>query len=128
MHDIMYVAIDISPSPLSVSLGERVWFNCDGYGSYLYWFIDGVNVENMTNEELTTRGIHLNGSFNEYPNDFQHGCEPHYSTLSMVGSCLNNNSEVHCVMLGRVPPPLGGRTTSSPAILTIQGSIMHCTK
>ena len=61
----------------------------------------------MTAEEIEIRGISIF--------TFQ------YSLLYITGNCLNNNTEVYCVILGHSPPPSGGNTTSSTALLTVQG-------
>ena len=58
----------------TVSLSQQATFYCYGDGSYLYWFIDGVNSENMTNEELYTRET----SFSRYYNHdlpYYHECD-----------------------------------------------------
>ena len=107
------------PYSTNVSLGQQTVFYCRGQGSYLYWFIDRINSENMTTEELETRGISFSGYYNYYsPYD---GCNTQYSFLYMAGNCLNNNTEVYCVILGHSPPPYGGNRTSPTALLTVQG-------
>ena len=74
----------------------------------------------MTIEELETRGISFSGYYNNYP-PYYFRCDFQYSYLHMAGNCLNNNTEVYCVILGGSPPPSGGNTTSSTALLTVQG-------
>ena len=74
----------------------------------------------MTTEELKTRGISFSGYYNNYP-PYYVGCDYLYSLLHMAGNCLNNNTEVYCVILGHSPPPSGGNTTSSTALLAVQG-------
>ena len=74
----------------------------------------------MTTEELETRGISFSGRYNRYP-PYKYRCATQRSHLYMTGNCLNNNTEVYCVILGDKPPPSGGNTTSSPALLTVQG-------
>ena len=107
------------PYSTNVSLGQQTVFYCFGDGSYVYWFIDGINSENITNEELETREISFSGYYNHYsPYD---RCSTQYSFLHMAGNCLNNNTEVYCVILGRSPPPSGGNRTSPAALLTVQG-------
>ena len=104
----------------SVSLGQQAIFHCYGEGSYLYWFIDGVNSDDMTTEELQNRGISLSGYYN-YLYPYYPTCYTQDSYLNMTGSCLNNNTKIFCVILGTRPPPSGGNTTSSTAFLTVQG-------
>ena len=103
----------------SVTVGEDATFSCYGYGTYLYWFINGVNTENMTTEEMTERGIQFSGYYNHYPP--YANCDFQYSYLTMAGNCINNNTEIYCVILGRYPPPDGGNTTSNTATLTVTG-------
>ena len=75
----------------------------------------------MTTQELKTRGISFSGYYNNYPPYYYYYCDFQYSYLYMAGNCLNNNTEVYCVILGGSPPPYGGNTTSSTAPLTVQG-------
>ena len=111
------------PSSTTVSLGQQATFYCDGHGSYLYWFINGVNSEDMTTEELETRGISLSGYYNYFPPYIF--CDILYSLLYMAGNCLNNNTDVYCVILGHSPPPSGGNATSPTALLTVQGYVLY---
>ena len=108
------------PYSTNVGLGQQTVFYCNGRGSYLYCFIDGLNSENMTTEELETRGISFSGYYNHFP-PYYFGYDTQYSFLYMAGNCLNNNTEVYCVILGRSPPPSGGNRTSPTALLTVQG-------
>ena len=55
------------PKSQSSVSGENVEFYCNGGGSHLYWFINGVNTENMTTEEITERGIQFSGFYNTDP-------------------------------------------------------------
>ena len=73
----------------------------------------------MTTEELETRGITISGYYNHFSP--YHGCDFQYLFLYIAGNCLNNNTEVYCVILGDTPPPYGGNTTSPTALLTVQG-------
>ena len=54
-------------SSKTVGLGEKASFSCIGLGSYLYWFIDSVNLESISSTELKNRGISTSGYFNHYP-------------------------------------------------------------
>ena len=107
------------PYSTTVSLGQQATFRCYARGSYLYWFIDGDNSDNMTTEELEILEISFSGYYNHYPP--YDGCFYQNSYLHIAGNCLNNNTEVYCVILGHSPPPSGGNTTSSTALLTVQG-------
>ena len=73
----------------------------------------------MTSEELETRGISFSGYYNQYPP--YDGCYYQDSYLHIAGSYFNNNTEIYCVILGHSPPPYGSNTTSSTALLTVQG-------
>ena len=120
LHFLFVSDISNYPYSTNVSLGQQVIFYCHGDGSYLYWFIDGVNSENMTTEELKTRGISFSGYYNHNP-PYYIGCDIQHSLLNMTGNCLNNNTEVYCVILGGSPPPYGSNATSPTALLTVQG-------
>ena len=95
-------------------------FYCNGCGSYLYWFINDVNTENMTSEEIEKRGMNFSGYYNNYP-PYYYGCDTQYSYMTIAGNCLNNNSGIYCVIVGREPPPYGGNRTSNTANLTVHG-------
>ena len=73
----------------------------------------------MSCEEIADRGISFSGNFNHNPP--YHDCDYQDSYLTMAGNCLNNNSQIHCVILGDELPPVGGNTTSNTAILTVEG-------
>ncbi len=105
----------------SVNAGEDATFTCDGLGSHLYWFINGVNTENMTTEEITERGIQISGYYNSNP-PYSGFCDSQHSVLTMAGNCINNNSVIYCVILGSYPPPDGGNTTSNTVTLTVTGA------
>ena len=90
---------------------------CDGDGSYLYWFIDGVNSEDISSEELATRGISFNGYYNHHP-PYNQSCDIQYSLLYITGNCLNNNTEIQCMVLGYAPPY---NDTLPARTLTVQG-------
>ena len=101
----------------TVSLGAVGSYICNGYGSYLYWFIDGVNFEDISSEELATRGISFGGSYNNYP-PYNQSCVFMHSFLYIAGNCLNNNTEIQCMVLGSAPPY---NNTSPAQTLTLQG-------
>ena len=68
----------------------------------------------MTVEEMEERGLSFSGYYNNY-------CDWQYSHMTIAGNCLNNNSEIYCVILGAYPPPDGGNATSPITNLTING-------
>ena len=75
----------------------------------------------MTTEELEMRGISFSGNYNYFPPHF-FPCHPQHSYLHITGSCVNNNTEVYCVIVGNLPLPFNNYTTSSIiANLTIKG-------
>ena len=98
-------------------MGAVGTYLCYGYGSYFYWFIDGVNFEDINSEELATRGISFGGSYNHYP-PYNQSCLLMYSYLYITGNCLNNNTEIQCMILGSAPPY---NDTSPARTLTVQG-------
>ena len=121
-YNIIIDSVDLYDSPDSVTLDAGVdddaSFSCHGAGSYTYWFINDVNTEDMSLEEITRRRIHIDYLFYSQPYS---GCHPQYSYLTLAGNCLNNNTQIYCVILGDMPPPLGGNTTSATANLTVIG-------
>ena len=76
----------------------------------------------MTNETLQERGIQFGGYYNHYP-PYTYGCDIQYSHMTITGNCLNNNTEIYCVVLGDDLPPYGGNTTSPIANITVSGNI-----
>ena len=78
----------------------------------------------MTDKEITERGLSFSGFYNHYPQYVY--CYVQESIMKMSGNCLNNNSEIYCVILGNKAPPEGGNQTSSTAMLIIEG--IHNTK
>ena len=73
----------------------------------------------MSLEEITRRRINIHNFFsNSQPYS---SCDIQYSYLTLAGNCLNNNTQIYCVILGDTPPPLGGNTTSATANLTVFG-------
>ena len=101
----------------TVDVGSDATFLCYGDGSYLYWFVDGVNTENMTAEEIEERGLSFSGYYNHYP-PYYSGCDTQYSYMTIGGYCLNNNSEIYCVILGTA---VYGSKSSSPVYFTVKG-------
>ena len=71
----------------------------------------------MTSEELETSGISFSGYYNQYPP--YDGCDYQHSYLHIAGNCLNNNTEVYCVILGHSPPSYGDNETSLTALMTV---------
>ena len=98
------------PYSTNVSLNERATFYCAGDGNSLHWFIDGVDISNITNEEFEARGISY------YTLYYYRYCDSKYSYLSLAGNCLNNKTDVYCVIWGNEY-----NSTSPVAELTVQG-------
>ena len=111
------------PQSTTISLGDQDTLYCEGIGSYLYWYIDGVNTENMTNETLHERGIVFGGYYNNHP-PFIWICDWQHSYMIIPGNCLNNNTQIYCVVLGDIPPPDGGNTTSPITNIAVSGNIL----
>ena len=78
------------------------------------WYINGINAQDMSSEEIADRGIIFSGFVAHYSScyflDFY---------LTMAGNCLNNNSQIHCVILG--DEAHGSNATSNTATLTVEG-------
>ena len=74
----------------------------------------------MSLEEITRRKINIYNKFYWISQPYSL-CHPQHSYLILAGSCLNNNTQIYCVILGDTPPPLGGNTTSATANLTVFG-------
>lgn len=98
------------PYSTNVSLNERATFYCEGDGNSLQWFINGVDVSTITHEEFEARGISYY-TLNNY-----RYCDYKYSYLSLAGNCLNNKTDVYCVIWGNEY-----NSTSPVAELTVQG-------
>ena len=99
--------------PSTLSLGAVGTYYCSGESSYFYWFIDGVNFEDISSEELATRGISFSGDYN--PSCF---CLMS-SYLYITGNCLNNDTEIQCMVLGSADPL--NNDTRPAQTLTVQG-------
>ena len=88
----------------NVSLGENATFLCEGHGSYIYWFIDGENIANMTMQERTDRGLieePVNGSYctsQSCQNTSDQCFGSTNSTMGLAGNCLNNNRNISCLI------------------------------
>ena len=76
----------------------------------------------MIIEELETRGISFSGDYN-HDSSYYDGCDILHSELHIAGNCLNNNTEVYCVILGDTPPY---NAISSSSILKVPGNFIHC--
>ena len=115
---LYFVVSDISIfyDPSTVSLGAVGSYLCNGDGSYLYWFINGMNSEKISSKKLATRGISFGGDYNRYP-PYQ-DCYRIFSLLYITGNCLNNNTEIQCMILGSMPPY---NVTRPARTLTVQG-------
>ena len=109
----------ISPTSVNTGVGENVTFKCNGSGSYFYWFINGVNAENITEKDKEVIGVHFSGDDN-HENDYPYSgkCNDYSSYMTLPGNCLNNNTEIYCVILGRD----FGNKTSAMATLTLEGT------
>ena len=114
------IILDIwdNSSTFTVNLGEEITFTCFALGTDLNWFVDGVNVDNITTEELEKREISL-GAIDEQYNSYNDSCDTLNSTLCAVGNCLNNNTKMHCMVVGAEP-----NSSSSIVKLTVKGIIM----
>ena len=102
-------------------MGENATFECKGYGSYFYWFINGVNNENITEKDKEVIGVHFSCD-NNHENDYLYSgeCNLYSSYMTLPGNCLNNNTEIYCVILGRDY----SNKTSAVATLTLEGTFL----
>jgi len=57
----------------------------------------------MSTDELEERGISFSGLYN-YGSIFSGLCTDQNSNLTIAGNCMNNNSEIYCVVFGRFDP------------------------
>ena len=111
----------ISPTSVNTGVGENATFECKGYGSYFYWFINGVNNENITEKDKEVIGVHFscdNNHENDYP--YSGECNLYSSYMTLPGNCLNNNTEIYFVILGRDY----SNKTSAVATLTLEGTFL----
>ena len=124
ISDIVYnIDLDEYPQSTTIGLGGQGSLYCSGNGSYLYWYIDGVNTKNMSSEALQGRGIEQYG---DHGSPYDGSCDYLCSIMTITGNCLNNNTEVYCVILGSYPPPYGGNTTSPIAIIIVSSTYIDC--
>ena len=72
----------------------------------------------MTAEEIEERGLSFSGDYNYNP-PYSSVCKIQYSYITLAGNCLNNNSEIYCVILGAYPLQ---NVTSQIANLTLNGN------
>ena len=123
---LSFPCIDLYTSPLSynISVGENATFECYGRGSYLYWFINSVNTENMTETERSGIGMNFSGDYNQV-SDFPYSgeCNYQHSYMTLPGNCLNNNSEIYCIIIGRS----SGFKKSDVANFKVEGIIIFQT-
>ena len=80
----------------------------------------------MTFKEIEERGLKFSGYYNHYPAYYYvdvnyYDCDTQYSYMTIAGNCLNNNSEIYCVILGQAPER---NQTSTTAKLTVIGMCM----
>ena len=71
----------------------------------------------MTSAEIEKRGMNFSGYYNYNP-PYYSFCNAQYSYMTIAGNCLNNNSEIYCVILGAYPLQ---NVTSRIANLTVKG-------
>ena len=71
----------------------------------------------MTSAEIGKRGMNFSGYYNYNP-PYYSFCNAQYSYMTVAGNCLNNNSEIYCVILGAYPLQ---NVTSRIANLTVKG-------
>ena len=91
-------------------LGQSATFHCSGHGTYLYWYINGTNSNDIT------EGISYSGDYNNNPP--YTSCTSQDSYMTIVGDCGNNNTEIYCVIVGDTND---SNVTSNTAYLVVQG-------
>ena len=109
--------VEFTDSPRSVTsfIGEMAEFRCSGVGSQLFWFVDGMNVSNMTTGELNQYGF----SYSD-PGNCPHCCGKAISTtLRITANCFNNKTRVQCLVYGNEYPHYG--VYSDYAVLSVHG-------
>ena len=99
-----------SPNNTIISLGQSATFHCSGHGTYLYWYINGINSNNIT------EGISYSGNYNNNPP--YTSCASQDSYMTIVGDCGNNNTEIYCVIVGHTND---SNVTSNTVYLVVQG-------
>lgn len=110
-----------TPESATIAYGSYATFRCHGRGSYLYWFINGINTKDMSTDELNNRGISFSGYYN-YGSIYSGECTTQNSNLTMASNCMNDNSEIYCVVFGHREPPFGGMTKTESVKLIVEGS------
>lgn len=90
-------------------------FHCAGVGSQLFWFVDGLDVLNMTAEELGQYGFNYSD-----PGNCPQCCDNVMTTTLMItANCFNNKSRIQCLIYGDEYPLYG--LYSDYAVLSVHG-------
>ena len=78
----------------------------------------------MSTDELNNRGISFSGYYN-YGSIYSGLCTTQNSNLTMASNCMNDKSEIYCVMFGRHGPPFGGMTKTESVKLIVEGKLKY---
>ena len=110
MHFSNHLDMTHSPNNTITSLGQSATLHCSGHGTYLYWYINGINSNNIT------EGISYSGNYNNNPP--YTNCASQDSYMTIVGDCGNNNTEIYCIIVGHAND---SNVTSNTVYLVVQG-------
>ena len=83
---------------MNVTFGEIATFNCSGIGDSLNWTVDGVYVNQMTNEMIELLGIKILTTEEPFNNIFYPSRYIFQSTVNITANCFSNN--VKCIVRG----------------------------
>ena len=117
------ISVDIwnGPQSQTIQFGERSTFECVGDGVHIHWFVDGVDTMNMTEEEIREKGIR---TFTPKSTYYYYFYSPLTSFLEIDGNCLNNSTEIHCVIFG-CDSDNNYNKTSNRALLIVEGKNIY---
>ena len=118
---MFFVVLSANPTTTTIEIGHSATFHCSGHGTYLYWYIDGINSNDIT------EGISFSTSGNYNNNPRYARCASQDSYMTIVGDCGNNNTEIYCVIVGYSSD---SNVTSNTVYLVVQGKVItlkkHC--
>ena len=103
----MHAGIVAAPASRVATFNSHAVFSCNGTGSVLFWYIDGLQEDNPVNVDRGIDADTLPGSVDG----------THNSTLSVPATLENNETVIQCVVFGS-----NGHEESPNVTLLIQGS------
>ena len=106
----MHSGIVAAPASRVATFNSHAVFSCNGTGSVLFWYIDGLQEDNPVNVDRGIDADTLPGSVDGTRN----------STLSVPATLENNETVIQCVVFGS-----NGHEESPNVTLLIQGILQQ---